>query len=475
MEKEKISYVKAVLLMGIFTFLFLGIEYLYVNVVSGILSEETTVKAQNYALGASAIGFVIYPVYCRICKGMYQTAGWIVNGIIIAAGLIGVKQGNSAGMVLTLGLVLFLFLGIMGSAVFYFALCLLKNDRYLARIAGVGYMTGILLQVLKNTLIQSEVAEIILFILFLTGLEILLIRTGKQMDEGENENTAGNGLEAKAAKREGTGKNKTSTAAVLLLIVLVVLLTCIFSTLDNAVTLVHATGAVDIGQAPRFILAFSGLLAGFLFDIGNRKFMNMVMYCVTLLSTLCVAALKFSEPFLMGLIIFYMSAGFFAVFFTTAFMEISRYTHLPELWAGMGRAVNNLTAAVITGGSLNLISSEPNIQMLVITILLFVLASVVTTAYTYEKKRLMEIPEPDKKPAGELDEKKRIWQIAERFSFTERETETFFCLVSTEDSVQQIADDLCVSKRTLERYISSIYEKTGVKSRVALIGIYNDK
>lgn len=475
MEKEKISYVKAVLLMGIFTFLFLSIEYLYVNVVSGILSEETTVKAQNYALGASAIGFVIYPVCRRICKGMYQTAGWIVNGIIIAAGLIGVKQGNSAGMVLTLGLVLFLFLGIMGSAVFYFALCLLKNDRYLARIAGVGYMTGILLQVLKNTLIQSEVAEIILFILFLTGLEILLIRTGKQMDEGENENTAGNGLEAKAAKREGTGKNKTSTAAVLLLIVLVVLLTCIFSTLDNAVTLVHATGAVDIGQAPRFILAFSGLLAGFLFDIGNRKFMNMVMYCVTLLSTLCVAALKFSEPFLMGLIIFYMSAGFFAVFFTTAFMEISRYTHLPELWAGMGRAVNNLTAAVITGGSLNLISSEPNIQMLVITILLFVLASVVTTAYTYEKKRLMEIPEPDKKPAGELDEKKRIRQIAERFSFTERETETFFCLVSTEDSVQQIADDLCVSKRTLERYISSIYEKTGVKSRVALIGIYNDK
>ena len=467
MEKEKISYVKAVLLMGIFTFLFLGIEYLYVNVVSGILPEETTVKAQNYALGASAIGFVIYPVCRRICKGMYQTAGWIVNGIIIAAGLIGVKQGNSAGMVLTLGFVLFLFLGIMGSAVFYFALCLLKNDRYLARIAGVGYMTGILLQVLKNTLNQSEVAEIILFILFLTGLEILLIRTGKQMDEGENENTAGNGLEAKAAKREGTGKNKTSTAAVLLLIVLIVLLTCIFSTLDNAVTLVHATGAVDIGQAPRFILAFSGLLAGFLFDIGNRKFMNMVMYCVTLLSTLCVAALKFSEPFLMGLIIFYMSAGFFAVFFTTAFMEISRYTHLPELWAGMGRAVNNLTAAVITGGSLNLISSEPNIQMLVITILLFVLASVVTTAYTYEKKRLMEIPEPD--------EKKRIRQIAERFSFTERETETFFCLVSTEDSVQQIADDLCVSKRTLERYISSIYEKTGVKSRVALIGIYNDK
>ena len=49
-------------------------------------------------------------------------------------------------------------------------------------------------------------------------------------------------------------------------------------TLDNAVTLVHAGGATDIGQWPRIPLALSGLAAGFIFDIKNRKYMGIVMY-----------------------------------------------------------------------------------------------------------------------------------------------------------------------------------------------------
>ena len=57
------------------------------------------------------------------------------------------------------------------------------------------------------------------------------------------------------------------------------------------------------------------------------------------------------------LIVFYMSAGFFAVFFTAGFMELSRYMKIPELWAGLGRAVNNLTAAVIANGSLMMLAS----------------------------------------------------------------------------------------------------------------------
>lgn len=52
----------------------------------------------------------------------------------------------------------------------------------------------------------------------------------------------------------------------LLLVLLVALMTCVFSTLDNAVTLVHSSGETDIGQWPRALLALSGLAAGFVFD-----------------------------------------------------------------------------------------------------------------------------------------------------------------------------------------------------------------
>lgn len=70
--------------------------------------------------------------------------------------------------------------------------------------------------------------------------------------------------------------------------VFVALMTCIFSTMDNAVTVYHANGTVDIGQWPRILLALSGLMAGFLFDIAGRKYMSVIMYCVMLLSTTCL-------------------------------------------------------------------------------------------------------------------------------------------------------------------------------------------
>ena len=276
-------------------------------------------------------------------------------------------------------------------------------------------------------------------------------------------------------KEDGGNSEKSSkgTALGLLLILLVVLMTCIFSTLDNAVTLSHAAGAMDIGQWPRIFLAFSGLIAGFVFDINSRKVMSFIMYCVMLLSTICIAVFEFAGPFLIGLIIFYMSAGFFAVFFTTAFMEFARYTRIPELWAGLGRAVNNITAAAITGGSLALLSSGNSIAAITIVLILFVTVSFVTALYTNKRKAFMD--EMLASDIMTMDDHERLQVFSKEYSLTARETEVFGLLVNTEDTLQVIAENLYISRRTLERYISAIYEKTGVKSRIGLIRIYNEK
>ena len=255
------------------------------------------------------------------------------------------------------------------------------------------------------------------------------------------------------------------------MILLVVLMTCIFSTLDNAVTLVHAGGTVDIGEWPRILLALSGLAAGFVFDIKNRKYMGLVMYCVMVLSTICIVVLKFGGSFLVGLIVFYLSAGFFAVFFTSGFMELSRHMRIPELWAGMGRAVNNITAALIANPVLALLSYDSSIAVIVLVLFLFVAVSTVAVVYTFQKKAFAEQLITD--ATNTVSEKEKLQKFTELFSFTEREAEVFGCLVNTEDSIQAIAENLYVSRRTLERYISAIYEKTGVKSRVGLLNLYN--
>lgn len=69
---------------------------------------------------------------------------------------------------------------------------------------------------------------------------------------------AAGSAEGAEQRQESSGKERTVG---LLLVLLVALITCVFSTLDNAVTLVHSSGETDIGQWPRALLALSGLAA----------------------------------------------------------------------------------------------------------------------------------------------------------------------------------------------------------------------
>ena len=74
----------AILLLGIFTFLFLGAEYLYVNMISLTAGEEKTVIAQNYALGISAVGFLLYPLFHRLLKRRVQIVGLFILALAAA-------------------------------------------------------------------------------------------------------------------------------------------------------------------------------------------------------------------------------------------------------------------------------------------------------------------------------------------------------------------------------------------------------
>jgi len=331
----------------------------------------------------------------------------------------------------------------------------MKTEQYLARTVGISYALGILLQFVNNNLIRSELAEMIVLFVFLLILIALLLKWDYCKEDKVQTNLS-------LSDEEGNDVNGKIVG--ILLILLVLLMTCIFSTLDNAVTLVHSSGEMDIGQWPRILLAFSGLVAGFVFDFKNRKYMGIIMYCVMVLSTICIAVLRFSGSFLVGLIVFYLSTGFFSVFFTCGFMEISRYMKVPKLWAGMGRAV-------IANPVLLLLSSDCDLVTIVLILVLFVAVSIVAVMYTFQKKIFLE--ELIATVTEEINDEEKLRNFSELFSFTERESEVFDRLVNTEDNNQEIAESLFVSRRTLERHISAIYEKTGVKSRIGLLNLYN--
>lgn len=49
--ENKIPYARAVVLMSLFTFTFLGAEFLFVNIIARTASGNLSVNAQNYVLG----------------------------------------------------------------------------------------------------------------------------------------------------------------------------------------------------------------------------------------------------------------------------------------------------------------------------------------------------------------------------------------------------------------------------------------
>ena len=460
----------AVVLIGVFTFLFLQTEYIFVEVISKLLSSNKTVIFQNYALGISAIGFLSYPIFKKYFVKLFgEKSPYIIATILSIIALATISYAENDIAIFISGFFLFTILGFLGSGCFYVSMILIKSTSYLARIVGTGYALGILFQFLNNNLLHEVCYEIDVVYLFFIFFIALIYQFEKEITCPQPSQKADiNNIKSQGFVEE---KSNLSLNIAILLILTIICMTCIFSIMDSSVTILHVRGSLELEKWPRIILALSALISGFLFDIKNRQHAAIIMYSVMMLSTLCIVILKLTDAFVSGLIIFYFSAGFFAVFFTASFMELSTYMKAPEFWAGLGRAINNLTAAIIAIPCITILQSWDILPLIVGSLFLFVAVSYLS--FTYTIKRLKLIREIEEVKEAMIEKEKKIEAISEKYHFTQREKETFGYLVSTEDNIQIIADKLYISRRTLERYITSIYKKTNTKSRVGLIKIYN--
>ena len=146
---------------------------------------------------------------------------------------------------------------------------------------------------------------------------------------------------------------------------------------------------------------------------------------------------------------------------------------LPSLWAGMGRAMNNVSAALLTNASVALLVSDSNgMASIILALVLFVAVSVVIYLYTAWMPVSSGTP---KDIPTDLDPQEAFRLLSELFILTPKETEVFDKLVNSEESIQEIADGLYLSRRTCQRHIAAIYEKAGVKSRMGLYQLYIEK
>lgn len=361
---------------------------------------------------------------------------------------------------------------------------------------------GVLVQVINHMVMPVGIPQqAVLVVCAIVQVALLHgARRAKLRDESDpnfEPSVAGLSVDALeyGAKWQDDPKAKTAfRRAVVRLTVATVYLSGVFAALNAGLTTLHAVGVVDLSDWPRLLLVVSSLAAGVLFDLHGRSYMNIGMTCAAMLSTLSFFVLIVDGNGgneLAATIIFYLGSGFFVVFFTTKYAAVSLYARWSYFWPCMGRVVDNVCSMFVTAPAVAIISSQNVLAAVGAALVMFVGIAITLLGQLGQRTddAVMQdglalaadnlggdlapaCSDPALVEAAELTPDERLDAFVATFGLTERERDILEALVVSDQSVQDIATTLFLSRSTLYRHISSINNKTGTASRVALINFF---
>lgn len=369
------AHIRSVISLALFSFVFLGMEFFFDSGAAEFVDARSVLLYQSVILLASAVGLFIYALIERYVGSKIKQIIIITLNIVEVAALAAIIL-CSGKLILLYGIIFFIVCGVMGGRVYHDVSRDYTDRKHLTVIVGISYALGLLLQYINYNLIDSVILRMVMFSLAIVALAVILFLARDEYAEAEVDTYMVDERNKTDCKEKCDKTTPDSGSVAVALVMVVLLMTFIFSALDNVVTVVHAEGGADVGQWPRLFLALSGVAAGFLFDIKDQRFMNQMMYCVTVLSVIAMLIIEFGGAFIIGLIVFYLAAGFFVVYFTTGFINVSYGMRWSALWSGAGRAVNNIGAGIVGIISYMLIDSPGIMVMSVVVILLLVLISI---------------------------------------------------------------------------------------------------
>ena len=343
--------------------------------------------------------------------------------------------------------------GHIGGCVYYHHAMTFLGSQYIGRATGIGMSLAILIQILIHNLIVTKAVFIISIAISILLVLFIIFRLPK---DWMLENPL-----------PYSSENKTDKKTAGILIAAVALMSLVSGTMDAVITFFDATGELNVYYGVRLFYALGLLAAGFLADMQNKKYLPLATACIILLSSASTALLGSNAGAYTGIALMYLYSGFYVIFFTVMFCDFAPKTKHPELWAGMGRVVRCVFVSLTVMPVMQIYKAAGSAALVVIScalsiVLLLVLLPFIVSALKKEPEIQAETPSHE-----EL-----MQRFAKLYALTPRETEVLEKLLSTEEGVQEIADGLFISRRVLQRYISSVYEKTGTKSRIGLFQNY---
>lgn len=489
--------IREIICLALFFFTFLACEYLFDVRMAEFVPSSEVVIYESIVVGASVIGFFVRPfLYYRLPQTIDATSD--ITGMLLVSALLLMITAVRFEVVIAGGLVACCALGYCGLTAHANLARRFAQTPCLARAAALSYAMGVLVQVINHMVMPVGIPLVVCAI-----AQVALLhgaRRAKLRDESDpsfEPSVAGlsvDALEYGAKWQDDPEAKAAFRRAVVRLTVATAYLSGIFAALNAGFTTLHAVGAVDLGDWPRLLLVVSSLAAGALFDLHGRSYMNIGMTCAAILFTLSFFVLIVDGNGgneLAATIIFYLGSGFFVVFFTTKYAAVSLYARWSYFWPCMGRVVNNVCSMFVTAPAVAIISSQNVLAAVGAALVMFVGIAITLLGQLGQRAddAVMQdglplatddlggdlaptCPDPEPVEAAELTSDERLDAFVATFGLTEREHDILEVLVVSDQSVQDIATTLFLSRSTLYRHISSINKKTGTASRVALINFF---
>lgn len=285
--------IREIICLALFFFTFLACEYLFDVRMAEFVSPNEVVIYESLVLGASVIGFFVRPIlYYHRPHAIDATSD--VTGVLLVAALLLLIMAVRVEVVIAGGLVACCAPGYCGSTAHANFARRFARTPCLARAAALSYAMGVLVQVLNHMVMPAGIPQQAALVVCAIAQVALLhgARRAKLRDEPAPEFEVGIAELSVDASERGARWHDDPEAkaafqgAVVRLAVATACLTGVFAALNAGLTTSHAAGAIDLGDWPRLLLVVSALAAGVLYDLRGRSYMNIIMTCAAMLSTL---------------------------------------------------------------------------------------------------------------------------------------------------------------------------------------------
>lgn len=437
---------------GLYFFVFLLTESLINERAVTVFGAADVNYVYAFGLIFTALGYLAFSTI----KSESNKKNGIIFESIAFLSIIGTIEINASIPFLLFSYICLFSLGYIGGLV-HFETSLELTRKNFSLYLGISSMFGIILQFITQNIGLSNNGYLIVIELVLVFIMLLSLHN-------KCDNTP----------KESVKMSKiTISVRTWVYIASVAIMSIILGFQDSIIVIKNANGELALFSYVRLFYAFGLLIAGIIANIRNRLYLPLASGCAMTLSVLSMSFLRDTNTLYnvsMGIMYFY--CGFYVMFMTVMFMELGVRRNNPRLYAGLGRVVRCVTTCIVvlvTTALANYIGENVYTILscvLSIGLLVFMALSGILIPEKTSKTE-MELP------SNEMQLEEKLKKLYTKYGFTPKEIETFEKLVTTEMGVQEIADEMSISRRVLQRHISAIYEKTGTKTRAGLFILLN--